>query len=135
MCVIAPRENMMEYQFFLDPTTGNASAKFSLEHEVIGPWLETELGKNPQQLQQILTTIEQVTTGKKSQALLAGHEYSLLIEPQDITVCHNSLLEPKTINLLVEDELELNDFDQAASCQCGTDDFKQLLAAWAQFVQ
>jgi len=32
----------MEYEFTHDATTGQAKARFSLEHEVVGPWLEVE---------------------------------------------------------------------------------------------
>ncbi len=40
----------MEYQFIDDPLTGSAIAKFSLDHEVIGPWLEVEVGTDTDKL-------------------------------------------------------------------------------------
>ena len=50
----------MEYQFIDDPLTGSAIAKFSLDHEVIGPWLEVEVGTDTEKLKQLLSAMADI---------------------------------------------------------------------------
>ena len=59
----------MEYQFIDDPITGAAIAKFSLEHEVIGPWLEVEVGTDPTKLTQLLSAMTEIEQEKKSEMI------------------------------------------------------------------
>ena len=60
----------MEYQFIDDPITGAAMAKFSLEHEVIGPWLEVEVGTSAEKLQQLLLAISDIEHEKQTEMVV-----------------------------------------------------------------
>ncbi len=124
----------MEYEFFNDPTTGKASAKFSLEHQNIGPWLEIELAKDTNKLAEILTAINNVAQGKSHEEQITGHEFSVIIEENDVTIQHNTMLNGSAE--LAEEVLQndLHDDQFTAVSQCGLDDFHQLLLSWAKFV-
>ena len=124
----------MEYEFFNDPTTGRASAKFSLEHQNLGPWLEIELAKNTKKLAEVLMALNKVEQGKSYEEQIIGHEFSLFIEENDVIIRHNSVLNGR--NDQTDEALQegLYDDEFNAISQCGLDDFHQLLLSWAKFV-
>ncbi len=124
----------MEYEFFNDPITGKASAKFSLEQQNIGPWLEIELAKNTQKLTEILTAINKIEQGKSHKEQIIGKEFSLTIESNDVTIQHNSVL--NGMMDLSEEALQqdLHEDQFNAISQCGLEDFHQLLLSWAKFI-
>jgi len=123
----------MEYEFINDPITGKASAKFSLEHENIGPWLEIELAKNINKLTTLLSAIASVEKGEKHEILIQGSEFSVLIEKNDVTIEHNSVHDiPDEQLVAMADELHNDEFN--AVSHCGLDDFHQLLLSWSKFI-
>jgi uncharacterized protein YacL (UPF0231 family) len=123
----------MEYEFLHDTLTGNATARFSLEHQVIGPWLELEVGQNTEQLAKVLSAIDEVESGRAHEQVVAGKEYSLLLNKQDAEITANGLLTGAhdIPEALTSDNLQL---DELASSSCGVDDFRDLLLSWAKFV-
>jgi hypothetical protein len=123
----------MEYQFRHDPITGVATAKFSIDHEVIGHWLETELGKDEQKLTEILTAIDLVAHRKQQEIMLEGHEFSALLTPDEVTIQSN-----QSINAEEDAELqaqELHDCDDINFAECGLDDFREVILSWAKFIK
>jgi len=123
----------MEYQFIDDPITGTAIAKFSLEHEVIGPWLEVEVGTDPVKLTQLLSALAEIEQEKKSEITITGSEYTVVFNRGDVTVQTNASLDG--IEVLPDGLLEENiDFDQQDSSSCGREDFREILLSWAKFV-
>jgi uncharacterized protein YacL (UPF0231 family) len=124
----------MEYQFIDDPTTGTAIAKFSLDHEVIGPWLEVEVGTDPAKLTQLLTAMTEVEEDKKSEVTITGSEYTVSFSRGDVTVQTNASMDG--IEVLPDSLIEENiDFDQQDCSSCGSEDFRELLLSWAKFVR
>jgi hypothetical protein len=129
----------MEYEFIHDPSTGVASARFSMEHENIGSWLELELAADKQKLEKLLIAIDDVETGKKQEIRIVGQEFSVLVEKNDVTIEHNSLLDDSdSVELIASKERllseELHNDEFNAMSQCGLDDFHQLLLSWAKFI-
>ncbi len=124
----------MEYEFIHDATTGNAKAKFSFEHQIIGPWLEIEVGHDTAKLTEILTAIDEIESGKLQEALITGHEYSVLLDRQDVQIQANALLngEIQLPEELSSDELN---FDSQDASICGVEDFRALLLSWAKFTK
>ncbi len=122
----------MEYEFLHDAITGEAKARFSLEHEVVGPWIEVELGHDSNKLTDLLTAIDQVEKGQKGEVIIAGLEYSVSISKTDVEIQPNASLngaEPLSEMLTSE---HIN-FDQNEMAACGLDDFRTLLLSWAKF--
>lgn len=122
----------MEYEFIHDAITGEARAQFSLEHEVIGPWIETEVGHSTDKLAQLLTAIDQVEKGGSQELLITGHEYSVAINNEDIAIQTNASLNGVEAlpDMLTSEHINL---DQNEVAGCGLDDFRELLLAWAKF--
>ena len=122
----------MEYEFIHDAITGDAKARFSLEHEVVGPWIEVELGHDANKLTQLLTAIDNVEKGHKSEVLITGHEYSVAISKSDVEFHTNASMngaEPLS-EMLTADHIH---FDESESAACGLDDFRTLLLSWSRF--
>lgn len=122
----------MEYEFLHDAITGEARARFSLEHEIIGPWIEVELGINSDKLRVLLTAIDEVDKALKSEVVIAGHEYTAIISQDDVVIQTNASLhedEPLSEGLTTE-HIHLDENETAA---CGLEDFRALLLSWAKF--
>lgn len=122
----------MEYEFIHDAITGEARAQFSLEHEVIGPWIEVEVGSNREKLTQLLTAIDQVEKGQRNEVFITGHEYSVAINHDDISIQTNASLDEDDSlpEMLTTEHINL---DQHEVAGCGLDDFRKLLLSWAKF--
>lgn len=123
----------MEYQYQLDPSTGLARANFSYEHQIFGPWLEVELGNDRKKLVALLQAIDDVSHNKKSEVLISGKEYSVILDQQDVFVKTNeSLQNDSDIPESLSDQgLSLDDGHAA---MCGLDDFRELLLSWSRFL-
>lgn len=122
----------MEYEFIHDAITGEAKARFSLEHEVIGPWIEVELGGDSSKLTALLTAIDNVEKGHQQEAFITGHEYSVAINRDDVEIQTNARLngaEPLS-DMLTDDHIH---YDENEYASCGIDDFRTLLLSWSRF--
>ncbi|WP_245807532.1 YacL family protein [Cognaticolwellia beringensis] len=126
-------EVYMEYQFIDDPITGGAIAKFSLDHEVIGPWLEVEVGTDTEKLAQLLSAMADIEAEKKLEVTITGNEYTVVFNRGDVTVQTNASMDGLEIlpDSLIEEDI---DFDQQDSSSCGREDFREILLSWAKFV-
>ena len=122
----------MEYEFIHDAITGEAKARFSLEHEVVGPWIEVELGNDSAKLAQLLTAIDKVEKGQQNTIVITGHEYSVAISQGDVEIHSNASVngtEPLS-EMLTVDHIHYDENDSAA---CGIEDFRALLLSWSRF--
>jgi uncharacterized protein YacL (UPF0231 family) len=122
----------MEYEFIHDAITGEARARFSLEHEVIGPWIEVELGHDSEKLSQLLVAIDNVEKGQQNEIVITGHEYSITISQDDVEVYSNASLNEDEIlsEMLTTDHIH---FDENEGAACGIEDFRALLLSWSRF--
>lgn len=127
----------MEYEFVHDAITGEARALFSLEHEVIGPWMEVELGNNIDKLTELLTAIDNVETGQSTEVLITGSEYSVTVSRDDISIQTNVSMNGSLNGsgeglpeMLTDEHIHL---DQNEMAGCGLDDFRALLLSWGKF--
>lgn len=123
----------MEYQYQLDPATGNTRALFSFEHQVFGPWLEVEVGHDADKLAQLLIAIDDVSHDKTKEIMIAGSEYSVILDEQDVCVKTNMSLNGDNIvpDNLVEQDLG---FETNEEAMCGLEDFRALLLSWSKFI-
>ncbi len=125
----------MEYEFRNDPISGVASARFSFEHEVIGPWLETEVGNDHEKISALFGAICDVGDGKYHDVMITGREYSVEISDDDVVVQNNSVLDTSNVPSLDELGDGFDDFALNCSSSCGLEDFRDILLAWAKFVK
>ena len=127
----------MEYEFVHDAITGEARALFSLEHAVIGPWMEVEVGHNVNKLTDLLTAIDNIETGRSQEILITGSEYSITLNNEDVSIQTNVSMNGSLNGsgeglpeMLTDEHIHL---DQNEIAACGLDDFRALLLSWGQF--
>lgn len=122
----------MEYEFIHDAITGEAKARFSLEHEIIAPWIEVELGNDSDKLSQLLTAIDNVEKGQQHEIVITGHEYSITISQGDVEIYSNASLNEDEVlsEMLTTDHIH---FDENEVAACGIEDFRALLLSWSRF--
>ena len=122
----------MEYEFINDPTTRYAKAKFSLEHEVFGPWLEVEVGNSLEKLTALLSAIDKADNLSAHDQEIVGSEYTVRILEKDVSIAANASLNGFEVipEALSADDIE---FDDQESASCGLEDFRELLLSWARF--
>ncbi|MDO7086444.1 YacL family protein [Pseudocolwellia sp. AS88] len=125
----------MEYEFIHDSLTGSATARFSMEHEIMGPWLEVEIGKNTTKLLELIKVIDNLKERQTKDVVVNGVEYTLIFSEDSVSIISNANFEQIEHNLEnVEIEQGLNtDFDSSA--ECGIEDFKELLVKWSNFIK
>lgn len=127
----------MEYEFVHDPITGEARALFSLDHEVIGPWIEVELGHDADKMKQLLTVIDNIENDSNQEVSITGSEYSITLTCNDISIQTNASINDNVSTnngnlpeMLTDEHINLDQYEQAA---CGLEDFRALLLSWQQF--
>lgn len=122
----------MEYEFRHDPITGYAKAQFSYEQEMIGPWLEVEVGDNSAMLSALLLAITEIEQGINQEITVTGKEYSVTLSEHDAMIQPNISMngESEVPEALQSDDIILDD---NVVSSCGIDDFRQILLSWAKF--
>ncbi|GKX56311.1 UPF0231 protein [Leminorella grimontii] len=117
----------MDYEFTLD-ITGQVVARFSMDHEAIGHWLNEEAKGNVALLDEVEAAVKGVR-GSERQWQRVGHEYTLWLDAEEVIVRANQLE-------LESDELEEGMFyydEESMSC-CGVEDFLRVLADYRAFL-
>jgi uncharacterized protein YacL (UPF0231 family) len=122
----------MEYEFIHDSFTGLATARFSMEHEIMGPWLDVEVGNNIGKLNALLNVVANVKERKQKDITMNGVEYTLIFSEDSVQIISNADFEH--IN---SERIELEDglnTDHDSSAECGIEDFQEFLVKWITFI-
>lgn len=120
----------MEYQFTKSSLSGELRIKCSMDHEVIGRWLEQEIGCDRAKLQQLIDTVESVRGRPAEEVVLRGSEISAFISGDEVIVQENTL--GYAVDEAADSEFELYDCESTAVC--GLEDLAQLLASLRTFL-
>ncbi len=119
----------MDYEFRRDPF-GGYRARFSMGHEAIGQWLIDEVGKDEEKLDELFSIIDQLSNRTRTEYLLHGGDYSLLLTNEEAEVKANVL------NIELDEDLDdLAYYDDEQLAMCGLEDFAQVLGSWRAFIR
>ncbi|HDY7727907.1 TPA: YacL family protein [Vibrio vulnificus] len=121
----------MDYEFKKNILDGNYYCHCSMGHEIVGRWLQEEIGKESTKIAQVLALIVAARSNPTEELCLNGTEISLMICGDEVTVQDNALLH--SYELEAESEFELYDCESVACC--GLEDFEQLIQQWQLFVR
>ncbi|CAK9885999.1 MAG: hypothetical protein XXXJIFNMEKO3_02423 [Candidatus Erwinia impunctatus] len=118
----------MDYEF-LCGVTGKVQIRMSMGHEAIGQWFNEEVADNPALLEAVIAGAQSVQ-GSERQWQHIGHEYTLLLDEEEVMVRANILN-------FSEQEIEegLCYYDEESLAFCGLTDFLALISAWRDFAQ
>ncbi|VEA67667.1 Uncharacterised protein family (UPF0231) [Serratia plymuthica] len=117
----------MDYEFLRD-VTGQVVVRFSMGHEAIGHWINEELKGDFNLLDRIEAGAAEVK-GSERQWQLEGHEYTLLMDGEEVMIRANLLA-------FEGDEMEegMNYYDEESLSFCGVEDFLAVLKAYRSFM-
>ncbi|MDE1514766.1 MULTISPECIES: YacL family protein [Vibrio] len=121
----------MEFEFIKNTLLGEYAVRCSMDHQIVGRWLQEEIGQDQGKLKQIFALIEQAADSPSQEWLWTGREISLMVQGDEITVQDNALAYD------TEHELESDFFlyDSESIATCGREDFLALLTQWQSFIQ
>ncbi|CDG20386.1 conserved protein of unknown function [Xenorhabdus poinarii G6] len=117
----------MEYEFMQD-ITGQVTTSFSMDHEAIGHWLNEEVKEDLSILDKITLALQEIK-GSERQWQLSGHEYTLLMDENEIMIRANQLQFDTEVM-----EEGMSYYDNESLAFCGTDDFIDMLANYKEFI-
>ncbi|EDP57691.1 YacL family protein [Vibrio sp. AND4] len=120
----------MEFEFIRNTLMGEYYVKCSMGHEVVGRWLQEEIGKDRAKIAQVEAVIDQALSSPSQEHRLTGAEISLLIDGDEVLVQENTL--GHGYNGEIESEFDFYDAESTASC--GIEDFCALIEQWKDFL-
>ncbi|MBR9788784.1 MAG: YacL family protein [Vibrionaceae bacterium] len=120
----------MDYEFKKNTLDGSYYCQCSMDHEIVGRWLQEEIGKQFEKIAQVNALIASAIGNPAQEFTLLGREISLMICGDEVTVQDNALLHGYEQD--EDSEFELYECESVASC--GLEDFQQLISQWQQFV-
>ncbi|WP_394172613.1 YacL family protein [Thalassotalea litorea] len=138
----------MEYEFYRDFIDGSPKAKFTYGHEVIGFWLEQEIGTNVSKLSALIQQLQQMMNNRYGQLQHIGKEFTLEADFQDVSVMANSHLQVTSDKVEVSDGDENEPYLQSDAeskpefdddltftiAECGSSDFVNMLTLWHEYL-
>ncbi|GEA59705.1 YacL family protein [Vibrio comitans] len=118
----------MEFEF--KRVFGKYSVQCSMGHEIIGRWLNEEIGNDMEKISQVLSLVAQAENNLADVFTLPGTEINISIEAGEVTVQENVLLQQYE----QEFEPDMDFYDSESSGMCGLEDFSILIHQWQRFL-
>lgn len=119
----------MEYQF-VRGLTGEYKVICSMDHEVVGRWLEQEVYTDKARIEKLLEAIKQIKAGAGEEFLFTGKEISVSLQQGDVIIEENALHSSDEL-----DDSEFDFYNSESTAECGLEDFEQLLVSWQKFIR
>ncbi|EGQ9057062.1 MULTISPECIES: YacL family protein [Vibrio] len=120
----------MEFEFIRNTLMGEYYVKCSMGHEIVGRWLQEEIGKDPVKIAQVEALIDKAFSLPSQEYTLTGTEISLMIQGDEVLVQENAL----SHDYDVEMESEFDFYDAESTASCGIEDFVALIEQWKDFL-
>ncbi|MDW3082062.1 YacL family protein [Vibrio sp. 1403] len=120
----------MEFEFIRNTLMGEYYVKCSMGHEIVGRWLQEEIGKDPTMIAQVEALIDKAFSLPSQEYTLTGTEISLMIQGDEVLVQENAL----SHDYGVEMGSEFDFYDAESTASCGIEDFVALIEQWKDFL-
>ncbi len=120
----------MEFEFIRNTLMGEYYVKCSMGHEIVGRWLQEEIGKDLAKIAQVEALIDKAFSLPSQEYTLTGTEISLMIQGDEVLVQENAL----SHDYDVEMESEFDFYDAESTASCGIEDFVALIEQWKDFL-
>lgn len=121
----------MEFEFTRNTLMGEYYVKCSMGHEIIGRWLQEEIGINRQKIDQVCALLDEAQLRTSKEQKLLGTEISLVICEDEVTVQENSLDHDSELE---EQHSEYDYYNCESTASCGLEDFELLMDRWKDFI-
>lgn len=120
----------MDFVFKKNALDGSYYCQCSMGHEIVGRWLQEEIGHQMARIEQVMALVAQARTAPGGEHRLLGREISLLISADEVIIEDNALALSESE--VLPEEFELYD-SESVGC-CGLEDFEQLIRQWQAFI-
>lgn len=127
----------MEYEFLYDTDNRRYRLSLASEHAALQHFLLDEFAHRACAYQPLVSQLQALKPYQDWQ--YQGREFSLLVQQQEVRVCHNSLLATESGELArpslpeeLDEDLQLD--ESGLSSECGLADLLLLLQAWQEFL-
>ncbi|MGF1720064.1 YacL family protein [Vibrio kyushuensis] len=120
----------MEFEFTRNTLMGEYYVKCSMGHEIVGRWLQDEIGKHRDNLTKVEQLIAQSKAEPAKEHTLLGSEISLVILSDEVTIQENVLSHGDEL----EEGSEFHFYNCESTAGCGIDDFELLIERWIEFL-
>ncbi len=120
----------MEFEFTRNTLMGEYYVKCSMGHEIVGRWLQEEIGKDRDKIAQVEALIADSQGKLSSDCRLEGAEISLSIQGDEVTIQENVL----DHEMMLEEDSEFDFYNSESTASCGIDDFELLIERWKDFL-
>mgnify|MGYP000713243362 CR=1 FL=1 len=120
----------MEFEFIRNTLMGEYYVKSSMGHEIVARWLQEEIGKDWQKIDQVDHLIHEARTNPQQEKVLEGCEISLTIQGDEVTVQENVLAHDQEMDV----DSEFDFYDSESTANCGIEDFEDLIEQWKTFL-
>lgn len=121
----------MDFEFKKNTLDGNYYCQCSMEHEIIGRWLQEEISNDLNQVEKVQALLKEARQNPTQELHLIGREITLQILGDEVIVQENALAMSEFEE--VPEEFELYD-SESIGC-CGLEDFEQLIEQWREFIR
>lgn len=120
----------MEFEFIRNTLMGEYYVKSSMGHEIVGRWLQEEIGKDWQKIDQVDRMLDASRANPQQEFKFEGTEISLMIQGDEVSVQENVLAHGQEL----ESDSEFSYYNSESMASCGIDDFELLIAQWKEFL-
>ncbi|NAX19928.1 YacL family protein [Vibrio sp. V39_P1S14PM300] len=120
----------MDFVFKKNALDGSYYCQCSMGHEIVGRWLQEEIGHEMARIEQVMALVAQARSAPGGEHRLLGREISLLISADEVIIEDNALALSESE--VLPEEFELYD-SESVGC-CGLEDFEQLIRQWQAFI-
>ncbi|GAB2668493.1 YacL family protein [Vibrio panuliri] len=120
----------MEFEFIRNTLMGEYYVKCSMGHEIVGRWLQDEIGKDWQKIECVEAIIEQALAHPHGEQFLEGTEISLAIHGDEVVVQENVLAHGEVMDA----DSEFDFYDSESTASCGIEDFAIMIEQWKRFL-
>ncbi|WP_456296206.1 YacL family protein [Vibrio sp. AK197] len=120
----------MDYEFKKNTLDGSYTCSFSMGHEVLGRWLQEEVGNRLERVEEIFDLIVSSKKNNSQTFQLVGREISMFISNNEVEIKQNAL-EGEGDELSGE-SFEI--YDSESVSYCGLEDFDLVMQDWKKFI-
>ncbi len=119
----------MDYEFKKNTLDGSYRCVFSMEHAIIGRWLQEEINNDAVKIAEVEAGIASAHTNTTEELIIEGAEISLSFLAGEVTVMENVML-----HLDPENDTEYELYDCESVSACGLQDFEEMISKWKAFL-
>lgn len=120
----------MEFEFIRNTLMGEYYVKSSMGHEIVGRWLQEEVGKDWHKIDRVDQLLDKARREPQHDHTLEGKEITLNVQGDEVVVQENVLAHGAEL----DSDSEFDFYDSESTASCGLEDFELMIEQWKEFL-